>query len=728
MPQGDAEWVVEDDVEHPAAVKLVSADFFAELGHGAQVGRVFAPGLDGVNAPSQRAADGLPRLVLGYEYWRRRFGGDPTVVGRTLAVEGTRARVIGVVSRRFPGLTLERTDLWGLLSEEPLVHPGSNLLVSWEAAPVDLYARLAPGTTPQQAREALRGTMAELHRQQPQSIHSGEWLEARLGSARFADEQQVVEDRIAGAVAGGLALLVLLATCANVGGMTVARSLARGPEMALRAALGAGGGRLLRQVLTECALLAAVASGLGLAVATTASRLLAAMLELPSSISFAPDGPTLLAGLALTVTSSLALAALPMLGTRSSRRAATGVGERLLAASARAGTLRGGAGGGRQRGLRWLVAGQVGASCLILVVAATLALGVRRQLLEVPRASFAHVAAVELPLESTGLRGPAAQAVWSTLADRLAAHPAVEQVSLASLTPLGSSVVLQSYEQDGREINSTILAVDGRFFQTMSLRWLAGGGFSPGPAGAEASPVVLGRELATRFYGSPQRALGKGFPPNRPGDTVVGVIEEPRLLNLFDSAGSIEIRPLGGTSPESLRLLVRTREHPRVVAAAVQTTVRAIAPRLRPTLRYLDESFAEQAQKGLTTSGALAGLAGLVLLISMAGVHGLVSYAVARRTREIAIRSALGARSATLLAQVVRQFSWPVALAALCGLTVGQAFTLVGRWFGVPGFPDPGISPLAIALLLVTLAAAVSAVGPAIRALRIEPVHGLRVE
>jgi ABC-type antimicrobial peptide transport system permease subunit len=160
----------------------------------------------------------------------------------------------------------------------------------------------------------------------------------------------------------------------------------------------------------------------------------------------------------------------------------------------------------------------------------------------------------------------------------------------------------------------------------------------------------------------------------------------------------------------------------------VQSVVRAIDPRLRPTLRYLDDSYTERAQGALTTSRALAGLAVLVLLIAAAGVHGLVSYAVARRTREIAIRSALGARSATLLAQVVRQFSWPVALGALCGLAVGQAVTLVGGSFGLPGFADPGVSALAIALLLVTLAAAVSAVGPALRALRIEPVHGLRAE
>jgi hypothetical protein len=318
--------------------------------------------------------------------------------------------------------------------------------------------------------------------------------------------------------------------------------------------------------------------------------------------------------------------------------------------------------------------------------------------------------------------------VWSTLADRLAAHPAVEEVSLASLTPLGGSVELRIHEQDGLEIRSSLLAVDARFFQTMRLRWLAGGGFSPGPAGAEASPVVLGRRLATRFYGSPQRALGQPFPPSRPVDTVVGVVEEPRLLELFDDGGSTEIRPLGERSPESLRLLVRTREHPRVVAATVQSAVRAIDPRLRPTLHYLDESFTERTRGALTTSRALAGLAGLVLLISAAGVHGLVSYAVARRTREIAIRSALGAGPAVLLAQVVRQFSWPVALGALCGLAAGQAVTLAGGPLGLPGFGDPGVSALAIALILVTLAAAVSAVGPALRALRIEPVHGLRAE
>jgi ABC-type antimicrobial peptide transport system permease subunit len=173
---------------------------------------------------------------------------------------------------------------------------------------------------------------------------------------------------------------------------------------------------------------------------------------------------------------------------------------------------------------------------------------------------------------------------------------------------------------------------------------------------------------------------------------------------------------------------VRTREHPRVVAATVQSAVRAIDPRLRPTLRYLDESFTERTQDALTTSRALAGLAGLVLLISAAGVHGLVSFAVARRTREIAIRSALGAGSAVLLAQVVRQFSWPVALGALAGLAVGQAVTVAGGSLGVPGFGGMGISPLAIALLAATLAAAVSALGPALRALRIEPVHGLRAE
>jgi predicted permease len=733
LPQGDAEWVVEDDVENPAVVKLVTDDFFAELGHGAHLGQVFEPGFDGANASSQHATDGLPRLVLGHEYWRWRFGGDPTVVGRILTVEGTRARVIGVLSERFPGLTLQRTDLWALLSEEPQMHPGSDLLVSWDADPVDLYARLAPETTAEQAREALRTILAELHREHPRRIHAGEWLEPRPGSARFAAEEEVAESRVVGAIVGGLALLVLLATCANVGGMLVARSLERGPEMALRAALGAGGGRLLRQVLTECALLAALASGLGLAVAIAASRLLAAVLELPRSISFAPDGRSLLAVLALTATSCLALAALPLLGMRRSRRAATGVAERLLGASVRAGTLRVGAGVERQRGLRWLVAGQVWASCLILVIAATLALGVRQQLLEVPRESFAQVAAVELPLESTGLRGPAAQAVWSALADQLAAHPAVEEVSLASHTPLGSLVELRIHQQGGREIQSTILAADERFFETMSLRWLAGGGFSPQLAGAEASSVVLGRRLAMRYYGSPQGALGQSFPPSalpkdRPVDTVVGVIEEPRLLSLFDDGGSIEIRPLGRTSPESLRLLVRTREHPRVVAATVQSAVRSIDPRLRPTLRYLDDSFTKRTQGALTTSRALAGLAGLVLLISAAGVHGLVSYAVARRTREIAIRSALGAGPATLLSQVVRQFSWPVALGALGGLAAGQAVILVGGSLGLPGFADSGVSALALALLLVTVAAAVSAVGPTLRALQVEPVDALRAE
>jgi predicted permease len=683
----------------------VSASFFDLAG---------APALGRGFAPSEDVPGGEPVVVLSHAYWQRRFGGDTTMVGRTIALADGPATVVGIMPAGFR--YGEPADLWAPLGQNPIVPRGRQ--VRW----VDVVARLAPGVTVATARREVAAFMDRVAQAHPGEAGGLGSDVAGLTEATVGEVQPALWTLL-----GGVGFVLLIA-CANIGNLLLARATARRSELAVRSALGASGGRLVRQLLTESAALAVVGGVLGLLLATWLLSLLRTLgpADLPRLEHVVLDGRVLAVSALITLGAGIAFGLVPALDTARSNL------QGWLKESGRA---VGGA-GGRLRDA--LVVAEVTLAVVLLVGAGLLIRSFGRLMRVDPGFQAERVLTFQAAIP--GRYGPADRLV---LLDRiyadLAALPGVQAVGSTTRLPLGTQLstrldVRDRPVPDGEQIEVEFRRAGGGYFAALGIPVLRGRAFDERDTPAATGAMILNRGLAERLWpgedpiGKQVRFWFAGITPDAPWLQVVGVVGDVKHFGLDAAAPDIAYFAASQGPPASPLLAVRAAGDPRSLVPAVRDRLRAIDPEILVyDVRTMDE-LVEASVAGRRFTMLLLGLFGtLALTLAAVGIYGVMGYTVRRRTRELGIRMALGAARRDVLRLVVGAGMRLAGLGLVLGLAAAAGLTRLMRslLFEV-GTTDPRAFG-AVALVLAAVAL-VAACVPGVRATRVDPTTALRSE
>jgi putative ABC transport system permease protein len=705
------------DEPEPIPSEAVSPPYFKLLGVSPTHGRVLRPEEDAV--PNRDAV-----VVLGDGLWRRRFGADPSIVGRTIQL-GTRTfTVVGIMPAGFTGVS-DTAQLWipFALSGTPLDNRGSRGFQT--------LARLKAGATLAEARAELDTIARQLAAAYPQTNDKRGVEVSPLADVVLQQLRPIVVALMAAVT------LVLLIACANIAGLLIGRSDARQREIAVRTALGAGPGRLLRQLVTENCALAMLGALAGMAVAQISlpSLMAASPVAFPTFVRPQLSLRVLAFGIVIALLSGIILGLAPMLHTRLPR-----LGDALKTSS------RGGSSGRRSQRLRSaLVIVEVALAVVLLAGAGLMIRSIQKLAAIDPGFEAANVLLLNatIPRQTAPPAAPGAAAAapapfvssHADLLDRIRAVPGVEAASLASDLPFGgASAIFYSAEGDATVAAETlprayIHRVTPEFFATLRIRLEAGRTFLPSEERPDSPAVIVSHNVTRRFWPN-QDPIGKRIKVGAPGSqnpwmTIVGVVDEVKYRGLPENPTRDPDLYLPYLDRASQGVVVRTHVEPSSVASAVRAAIRdGNASILAFNARTLADLVAQQSSASRFTSWLLSVFAATALVLSVVGLYGIMSYLVAQRTREFGIRLALGASRLEIVRRVMRDGTWRVAIGAAIGLvaTTGLARLLAGLVYGVGTFDMSSL--LAVATLVVV---AIVACGiPAVRATRIDPAIALR--
>jgi predicted permease len=698
----------------------VTSRFFDVLGTRAELGRTF---LDGEDQPGRDRV-----AVLGHALWQQRFGGDPGVVGRAVVVDGVPRTVVGVMPAgfRFPSPAI---DFWVPVSLDP---SRANVGRYWGTSHLNVIGRLRPGVSAAQAQQEIAVLVDRSRSSFPWRMPD-EWGK---GVTVIPLERKVVGDVgpmlvvLFGAVA-----VVLLIACVNVANLLLGRAAAREREIAIRASLGAGRGRIVRQLLTESVMLGLVGGALGLVVAAVGVRGLLLLVPegMPRVTEVAIDARVLAFTMLTALATGLGFGLAPAL------RASRPTLQAVLGATRNAGgTLA------RRRLSELLVVGQI-ALGVVLVAGAGLLIKSFWRLHQVElgfrpeQVIAADVPIPAFPSDSTA-RG---RAFFDRVLEEVRAIPGVRSAAVASVLPFGGVGSMQSSFAADIEAHPvppggsvpmlvrTVVSED--YFRTMGIPLLRGRAL--GAADRDSVPAVaLVDELTARRMWPNADPVGQRFRPVwvKPWITVVGVVGTVKRDSL-SSAGEVSVYlPAGVASgfnfPTQMTLVVRTDGDVATLATRLRAAVASVDPSVPvKSVRPLDDLVSNSAARARFTMLLLATFAAVALVLGAVGVYGVVAYAVARRTREIGVRMALGARATDVLAMVLREGGTLTAIGVALGIA-GALVTsrvLAGFLFGVTPTDLAVFVSVPAVLGIVALGACVI---PARRAARVDPVTALRSE
>ena len=711
---------------------LVSGSYFPLLGIQAAMGRTFT-------ADDDRVPGGHPVAVISHRYWARRLGSDREAVGRTLALNGTTFTIVGVMPPNFTGGWVGRpTDVWvpaAMWGQVVLERP----MRSWG---LTMMARLKPGADRSQAQAAVqtlfRRIRAEMGGVKPGSPAYAEFAQYRvtLESMAAGYLPQRVKFAQPLAILTAIVGLVLLIACANVSNLLLARSAARKREIAVRLAIGAGGARIARQLLTESVLLAALGGAAGVMFANWGTGALANLVRLgpagfnaPSmalDVDLHPDMR------ALAFTGGLCLLTGVLFGLGPAWR---GARERLAQSFGSRG-----AGPGGLRVGKALVVVQVAAS-LVLLSAAGLFVrtlhSLKSQDLGLDRD---HVLLVWTAPMQMGRTGAVVAPLFEKTRERLRAVPGVVAASasvygfLNGSSFIGSDVKVQGYtpKQAEQPVAQLDIVLPG-YFETLGMRLLAGRDFNSQDAEKSPRVVIVNESLARHFFPG-GNAVGRriGFGGNSQGNEyeIVGVVNNAKHITPRDQARMMHYKPYRQDIGHLLQMCVavRTAGDPARAAGRIREALREVDPTL-PVVRT--ETIDDELDDLLGPERLVAALSGflgaLALVLVCVGLYGLMSYHTVLRTNEIGIRIALGATSGRVLGMVLGESALLVAAGAAIGLSVTLFATrlIASRLFAV-GPADPATIGGAV-LAMIAVAAAAGWI-PARRSSRVDPVSALRME
>jgi predicted permease len=716
--------------------EVVSGNYFQLLGVEPAAGRLLTPADD-------REKGGHPVVVLSHASWVRRFGADPGVVGQSILVNGRSLEVVGVVGPEFRGVEVGLPpEIYLPMMMKSVATPQWDQLENRRAMWLNVMARLRPGVSADQAlarldtlyrqildREAAEISVPEASRQRFRDKH----LELLPGSRGRSDLRGSFGERLA--VIAALVGLVLLVACANLANLLAARATERRREIAVRLALGASRGRLVRQLLLEAGLLAAAGAVLGVVLGAAILGAVVGLLPFEGAadaFSARPDGRLLVVATLLAGLTALLVGLLPALeSTRSDL-------QRKLREDA--GTVTVG-----RRQLLWrnlLVVGQVGLSVVVLLAAALFSRSLARLLAIDPGFRVAGLLGFSLNPALSGYDADGGRRLLQRLEVELGTLPGVHAVGLA-VEPLlansvwSSSVDVEGYEAaDGEDMNPRFNAVGSGFFAAAGLPVLRGRGLLPSDTAESTRVAVINQTMAKRYFegrdpvGARLYRGRRAEGGRRPDEVlIVGVVRDGVSANLREEVPRAVYLPFtqaydGGRAT----VYLHTQGSPAAMGETVRRAVRAVDAQLpiydlRSMEAQLAQSlFVERLAMGLSVAlGALA--AGLAAL----GLYGVLAYAVARRTRELGVRMALGAGSGDVFRLVLRDGLRPALAGVLCGLALALPATPLVRsvLYGIQPADPLSFVVVPVVLLLAALAACLV---PAARAARTPPMRALRWE
>ena len=689
---------------------MVSGNYFDVLGVRPVLGRFFT-------AHEERTPGSHPVVVVSQSFWRSRLGGEKAAIGRPVVVNGVPFTLIGVAPEEFHGIfTGLRADAWVPLMMQPQLRPRSNLTsASW----LWLFGRLRDGKEVQSAQQELSSLAAARAVDLGQSVGPGAAPAVRASSLTGLPNGE------AGPLLGfmglllGAASLVLLIAGVNVAAMLSARYVIRRREMAVRAALGAGRSRLLRQLLTEILALFLLGALGGFLIALLATAALERF-PLPEnarlSLELSPDFRVLTFAMGVSLLTGLVFGLAPAL-----QAAGRDLTSRLRDDSA-------GSGSRRPFMSRMLIVAQLALSLVLLVAGGLFLRALNHGQRIDPGFDASNVALASLEPESWGYDPAEARRFYLALRERVEAIPGVEVVSYTGRVPLMMSSSPDEITIDGSidvPVHTASVGVD--YFPVLRLPLLEGRAFGRSDDERAARVAVVNETLARRVWPDGS-ALGRTFRFRDRPTTVVGIARDAKYATLDEATPSFVYFPLAQVWQPTQALLVRTSADPRPSARAIQEAVLSIDPLLpHPGITTLRQASAIVLlpQRAAAIVTGMLGIVGL--LLAAAGLYGVMAFSASRRTREIGIRVALGADEFSVLRMMIRDGLRLASIGIVIGLVLaGLTTRLISSWlFDVS--PLDGLTFAGMSAVFIVVAIVASYV-PARRAAAVDPLVALRAE
>ena len=686
--------------------RMVTAGFFEALGIQSRYGRVF-------NESDEKAAD-PDAVILSHHLWQNNFGGDPQVIGKTISLDGKSRTVVGVLSTDFP--VLSQADLW---FPAPFLNQGMQTRRSHFLRPVGL---LKPGVTISQAQSELDAIAAHLATQFPAT------------NAGFGVKLEPLQNVLIGNVRPafmvliGAVALVLLIACANIASLLFARNTARQREIAIRTALGAGRGRLLRQLLTESLVLALAGGLVGIFLANAGVELLKQLgpQSLPRLDEVNVNGVVLAFTFAIAIFTAILFGFGPAL--KASRHDLT----QSLKEGGASGDSR-----SKHRAHNALVVAEVALSVVVLIASGLLLNSFWRLMRVHLGFDPAHVLTTEMSLVSPRYDEPQKrESFFHALQDRLQSAPGVVSVGFISELPLSGeandtffTIAEHPPANPNDNDDADVRIIDGDYLGAIRISLLAGRAFDRQDSTESRKVVIVNEPFVKKFFPN-ENPIGKHLKmfegkPEFVVREIVGIVGGNKHFALQES-----LRPEMFTPGSFMRMnvVVRSAGDPAMLTTTVREALRAIDPdEATSTFRTMDDVVSSSASGDRFNTLLLGAFAAIALLLTAAGIFGVLSYLVTQRTREIGLRMALGAQPKEVLRVIVGHGLRLV----LLGLCIGVAAALVvTRWMSSVLFDVKPTDPLtftAVAVLLTAVAFLASYV-PARRAMRVDPVVALRYE
>ncbi|HLJ50686.1 MAG TPA: ABC transporter permease [Bryobacteraceae bacterium] len=718
-----------------AVCSMVSGNYFEVLGVTPAAGRVFSP-QDNLKPGAH------PYAVLSYDYWRRRFGANPAVLGKYILLNNAVLTVVGVARAGFHGAVVGRSpDLFVPIMEVQQIDSGMSMWKTRHFWWLNVMGRLRRETGIRQAQADLDLLFHQIDQNDPETKPAPAYdrgrerrnraavLPGSQGFSRF--QKQFAKPLIVLAIVVGLVLLI---ACANVANLLFARGASREKEIGIRLAIGASRTRLIAQLLVETVILALLGGAAGLAFAWWGARLLMALLPVesaPVALDITPDLRILGFAFGVSLLTALMCGLVPAFkATRPS----------LLAPRV-----------GRLDLRKALVVAQV-AVCLLLLIGAGLFVRSLDNLRDLdPGFVRENVLIVGINPRQNGYKGQRLRAFYEQLLGQVRSMPQVRAASLARVTPLSGSrwnneIAVQGYSRKPDEEPSVDFnAVSPDYFQTMGIPLLLGRDFrtednpatSPDvPDGKLTGPApvaIINQAMAKKFWGD-QSPIGRRFSMTTDqfqmdkSFEVVGVVKDTKYFGLRDAVESMVYVPDWRLGASPFSLCVRTAADPEPMVASIRREASHIDSSI-PVLQTL--TMEQQLNNNVSQERIVATLCsffgGLALLLAVVGLYGLMAHTVTRRTREIGIRMALGAVRGNVMWLVMRETILLVVIGAAIGVPIAFGLTRFVKSF-LYGLTPQDPANIVAAAAILTVAMLLAGYIPARRATRVDPMVALRWE
>jgi predicted permease len=712
-----------------ASGHLVSGNYFSVLGVTASRGRVLSPEDD--------KQDAAPVAVLSHRYWQQGLNSDPTIVGKSLILNGLGFTVIGITPPEFFGERVRKSpDFWLPLSLQPQIDLRDSFLKDDQAYWLTLIGRLKQNVSVEQAHNEVNYSLRQ-------------FLTDQAGSKLTDDRRRGIESSYvqlvpgAGGISGirnlyskGLQTLmvivaiVLLIACANIGALLLSRSATRNAELSLRMALGATRLRVIRQLLTESILLAAIGGLCGILLSQWGVKVLVALVAKNSPLDTRPDPTLLLFTITVSVIAALLFGFIPAVRASKTDLASA------MKAKSRTGVGR----------LRWslssgLVVTQIGLSMVLLTGAGLFLHSLLKLKSEDLGFDKANVLLVSLDPRLADHKTSELPNLYRQLTDRIAALPGVRSVSLATYSPMSgsnrrSTVKIPGYvPQPNEDMDVQDLLVGPNYCDTLGLPLLQGREIEPRDTTTSQKVAVINRTFADHFF-KDQNPIGKSISfddleVREESLEVVGVIGDVKWESARDETKPAVYRPIMQVTDENAytaSLQIRTNSNPSELAQGVRQTVTQVDDRLPIfDVTTLHEQVGERMNRETLVAQLVGFFGGLALLLACVGLYGVVAHSVARRTNEIGIRMALGAGSKNIAWMVLRESFLLVIAGLLIGVpaALAAARLISNQLYGLgPGDP---VALVGAAVILIGVAL-VASYFPARRAARVDPLVALKEE